>query len=131
MRHEFESAGVWNDSRMWKKVPVGELARNGDPLKIDCCYRPNGIVRLFHAVSVETDINAAKVLAYSLPALQAAILKKEKAGTELTAIVEANADRRDEQIAFALATLERAAIKTAGTDKLPVLAERARKELRL
>jgi hypothetical protein len=131
MRTAFEKAGVWNDPRMWKKVPVGELANNGDPLKIDCGYRPNGIVHLFHAVSLETDMNAAKVLAYSLPALQAAILKKEKAGTELTAVVEANVDRRDEQVAFALRTLERAAIKIAGTDRLPALAEQARKELKL
>jgi hypothetical protein len=129
MRSAFERAGVWDDVRMWKKVPVGELAANGDPLKIDCGYRPNGIVRLFHAISLETDINSAKVLAYSLPALQAAILKKEKAGTELTAIVEASADRRDDQVAFAYGTLEHAAIKIAGTDKLPQLAERARKEL--
>ena len=131
MRSAFEQAGVWHDRRMWKKVPVGELAANGDPLKIDCGYRPNGVVRLFHAVSLETDINAAKVLAYSLPALQAAILKKEKATTELTAIVEANVDRRDAQVAFALATLEHSAIKVAGVDKLTVLAERARNELKL
>src|SRR5437016_3643572 len=105
MRSVFEEAGIWDDPRMRKKVVVGELAGNGDPLKIDCGYRPNGIVRLFHAVSLETDISAAKVLSYSLPALQAAILKKEKAGTELTAVVEAGFDRRDEQVAFALATL--------------------------
>jgi hypothetical protein len=131
MRSAFEHAGVWDDPRMWKKVPVGELAANGDPLKIDCGYRPNGIVRIFHAVSLETDINAAKVLAYSLPALQAAILEKEKAQTELTAIVEANLDNRDKQVAFALATLEHSSIKIAGIDKLPTLAERARKELNL
>ena len=60
-------------------------------------------------------ISAAKVLAYSLPALQAAILLKEKAGTELTAVVEAGFYRRDEQVAFVLATLERSAIKIAGS----------------
>ena len=129
MRSAFEQAGVWSDRRMWKKVPVGELAGNGDPLKIDCGYRPNGVVRLFHAVSLETDVNAAKVLAYSLPVLEAAILKREKAQTELMAIVEANLDRRDSQVAFALATLEHSAIKIAGVDKLAELAERARKEL--
>jgi hypothetical protein len=131
MRNAFENTGVWDDPRMRKKILVGEVAGNGDPLKIDCGYRPNGIVRLFHAVSLETDINAAKVLAYSLPALQSAILKKEKAGTELTAVVEATVDRRDDQVAFAMATLEHAAIKIAGTDKLPALADRARKELSL
>src|SRR5438128_444999 len=38
MRSAFDHAGVWNDVRMWKKIPVGELAANGDPLKIDCGY---------------------------------------------------------------------------------------------
>ena len=129
MRSAFERVGVWDDSRMWKRVPVGEFAGNGDPLKLDCGYRPNGIIRLFHAISLETDINSAKVLAYSLPPLQTAILKKEKAATDMTAVVEAGLDRRDEHVAFALAILEHSAIKIVGTDKMAAIAERARKEL--
>ncbi len=131
MRAAFEDTGVWDDTRMWKKVPVGELAANGDPLKIDCGYRPNGIVRLFHAVSLESDINAAKVLAYSYPALREGILRKENAHAELTAVIEDRLDQSDEQIRFAMRTLESNAITVAHVSQMPQLAERARAELKL
>lgn len=131
MRDAFETAGVWNDDRLWKKVPVGKLADNGDPLKIDCGYRPNGVVRLFHAVSLEMDVNAAKVLAYSYPAVREGILRKENAHTELTAIVEDRLDRSDEHVRYALRTLEINMIATAGLSQVPEIAERARAELKL
>ncbi len=131
MRSAFEEAGVWDDARMWKKVPVGELAANGDPLRIDCGYRPNGVVRLFHAVSLESDINAAKVLAYSYPALREGILRKENAHAELTAVIEDRLDQSDEQIRFAMRTLETNSISIAHLAQMPQLAERARTELKL
>ena len=48
MRSEFEHAGVWDLLR--KKIAASEYTRPGDPLRIDVGYRPNGIVRMFHAV---------------------------------------------------------------------------------
>ena len=131
MRNAFEDAGIWDDARIWKKVPVGDLAANGDPLKIDCGYRPNGIVRLFHAVSLESDINSAKVLAYSYPTLREGILRKENAHAELTAIVEDRLDRSDEQIRFALRTLESNQISVVALSQMTQIAERARVELKL
>lgn len=129
MRDAFTVAGVWDS--MWKRIPVGELAADGDPLKIDCGYRPNGVVRLFHAVSLENDINAAKVLAYSYPALREGILRKENAHAELTAIVEDDLDRSPEPVRFALRSLETNLIQVATVSQLPQIAERARAELRL
>src|SRR5882757_2822198 len=43
MKAAFEEAGVWE--LMWKKVSVGKYTETGDPLKIDCGYKPNGVVR--------------------------------------------------------------------------------------
>ncbi len=63
MRGAFEQAGVWNF--MWKDIEVARYAGNGDPLKIDCAYRPENVIQMFHAVSLATDVNAAKVLAFS------------------------------------------------------------------
>ena len=131
MRDAFTAAGVWDHPAMWKRIPVGELASDGDPLKIDCGYRPNGVVRLFHAVALDTDVSAAKVLAYSYPALREGILKKENAHAELTAIVEDDFDRAADQVRFAIRTLETNAIKLARVSQLPALAEQARVELKL
>jgi len=36
-------------------------------MKIDCGYRPNGVIKMFHAVSLDGDLEAAKVLAYTAP----------------------------------------------------------------
>ncbi len=51
MRSEFEHAGVWDLLR--KRIAASEYTRPGDPLRIDVGYRPNGMVRMFHAVSLD------------------------------------------------------------------------------
>src|SRR6476659_1145995 len=86
MRSEFEAAGVW--PLMQEKIPVSRYTRSGDPLKIDCGYSPNGTVKLFHAVTLSSDVNAAKVLAFSFPQLAQGIRKAENKQAILTASVE-------------------------------------------
>ena len=129
MKDAFEQAGVW--ALMNKRIAAAQYTHRGDPLKIDCGYRPNGTIRLFHAVSLATDTDAAKVLAFSYPALREGIARAEGAKAELTAIIEPDLDKDDEQIAFALAVLERGKISAASTLDLPEIAQRARTELRI
>ena len=129
MREAFEQAGVWKLMR--KRIDVSQYTQPGDPLKIDCGYRPNGEVKLFQAVSLATDVNAAKVLAFTYPQIRKGIARVEQAGTSLTAIVEDDLDRADEPIAFALATLARSQIAVAPQAELARLAETARRELRV
>lgn len=62
MRAEFEHAGVWDLLR--KRIAAAEYTRPGDPLRIDVGYRPNGIVRMFHAVSFDPGLEMAKVLSF-------------------------------------------------------------------
>ncbi len=129
MRSEFENQGVWQFLR--RAIPVEEYTHKGDPLKIDAGYRPNGVVRMFHAVSLDTDVNAAKVLAFSYPQIREGILRAEGATSELTAIVEPSLDESDEAIAFALATLRGNDISVRTVADMPTIAERARRELRI
>jgi hypothetical protein len=129
MQGAFEQAGVWN--ALEKKIAVAQFTRQGDPLKIDCGYQPNGVVRLFHGVSLATDVDAAKVLAFSFPLLSRGIAKVRKAKSELTAIVEEGLDRGEENITFALETLEQAHVQIATVAELDRIAARARKELRV
>jgi hypothetical protein len=129
MRDAFEQAGVW--ALMKKKIAAAQYTHKGDPLKIDCGYRPDGVIKMFHAVSLDNDVDAAKVLAFTYPDIRDGIARVEKAKSELTAIIEPDLDRSDEAILFALATLERSAIAVATTSELPRLAEAARQELRI
>src|SRR5436190_5443682 len=129
MQEEFESAGVW--ASMWKNVPAARYTHNGDPLRIDCGYKPNGVVRLFHALSPATDPDSAKVLAFSYPQLAEGIYREERASAELTAILPEVPEPKNDSLQFALATLERSSIQIGYLPDLPVLADRARRELRV
>jgi hypothetical protein len=127
MRGAFEQAGVWRLMR--KGIASEQYTHKGDPLKIDCGYRPNGEIRLFQAVPLKSDTDAAKVLAFSYPQIAAGIERQEKARAELTAIVEDGLERGEEKIAFALAVLEQSKIRIAATGEVAGIADRARVEL--
>ena len=130
MRRNFEEAGVWE--LMMKKIAAEEYTAAGDPLKIDCGYRPhgNGTIRLLHAVALSSGAEVAKSLAYSYPLLREGIQRKLGAQAELTAIVENGLDHSLPEIAFGLAALETSRILIAPAAELPRLAARARQELK-
>jgi hypothetical protein len=127
MRSEFEGAGVW--PLMWQNVSVSRYTRSGDPLKIDCGYSPNGTVKLFHAVSLAAEVNAAKVLAFTFPRLREGIGRVEGKQAELTAVVEDDLPENDEAVNFARETLEQHAIAIARAAEIPRIAAAAAREL--
>ena len=137
MRTEFERAGVWDLMR--KRIAASVYTRPGDPLRIDVGYRPNGIIRMFHAVSLEPGVEMAKVLAFSAAGLRAGVERVEKAELELTAVIEPAAklgasDEEPERLAmyrFGVETMEEHRIRVLTTSDLGRVAETARRELRV
>jgi Protein of unknown function (DUF3037) len=135
MRSEFERAGVWGLMR--KRIAASLYTGPGDPMKIDCGYRPNGIIRMFQAVSLEGDVEAAKGLAYSAPQLREGVLRVESAKLELTAVVEplrTVSDIEDEAMdryRFGVEAMERQEIRVVTISDLARVAETARVELRV
>jgi hypothetical protein len=137
MRTEFERAGVWDLMR--KKIAASEYTRPGDPLRIDVGYRPNGVIRMFHAVSLEPGVEMAKVLAFSSSGLRAGVERVEKAQLELTAVIEPAAKlgatdeepERLEMYRFGVETMEEHQIRVLTTSDLGRVAETARRELRV
>jgi hypothetical protein len=134
MRSEFERAGVWDLMR--KRISAASSTRPGDPLQIDCGYRPNGLLRMFHAVSLDGDSELAKVLAFSAPALAEGVRRVEQAELELTAIVQPFAKLPEEedrlaQYRFAVETMEAQKIRVLTTSDLTRVADAARRELRV
>src|SRR5271157_67009 len=137
MRTEFERAGVWDLMR--KKIAASEYTRPGDPLRIDVGYRPNGMIRMFHAVSLEPGVEMAKVLAFSAAGLRAGVERVEKASLELTAVIEPAArlgasDEEPERLQiyrFGVETMEENQIRVLTTSDLGRVAETARRELRV
>jgi hypothetical protein len=137
MRTEFERAGVWELLR--KRIAASEYTRPGDPLRIDVGYRPNGMIRMFHAVSLEPGVEMAKVLAFSAAGLRAGVERVEKAQLELTAVIEPAAKlgatveepERLEMYRFGVETMEEHQIRVLTTSDLGRVAETARRELRI
>lgn len=127
MRSEFESAGVW--PLMSQNIAVSRYTRSGDPLKIDCGYSPNGTVKLFHAVPLATDANAAKILAFTFPQLRQGIAQAEGKQAELTAVVEDDLPIEDDAVSFARETLEQYAIGIVPVGSMPDVAAQAAREM--
>jgi hypothetical protein len=164
MRTEFERVGVWDLLR--KRIRAAEYTRAGDPLRLDLGYRSGAgevggageavpvLVRMFQAVSLEAGAEAAKGLAFSVAALRAGVERVERAGLELTAVVEPvrpglerpGLERQgpgtgDEGLAgdpgdewlesyrFAVETMEEHSIRVMTTADLGRVAETARREL--
>ncbi len=138
MRMHFEHARVWDLMR--KRIAASAYTKPGDPLKVDCGYRPNGTVRMFHAVSLLGDVELAKVLAFSAPALRTGVARVENAELELTAIVEplrnghgevAVEEDDVEQYRFGVETMEAQQIRVLTVNDLERVAETAKRELRV
>jgi hypothetical protein len=138
MRMHFEHARVWDLMR--RRIAVSAYTQPGDPLKIDCGYRPNGVVRMFHAVSLSGDVELAKVLAFSAPSLRTGVARIENAELELTAIVEplrdgngqvAGDEDRVQQYRFGVETMEAQQIRVLTVSDLERVAETAKRELRV
>jgi len=134
MRTQFERAGVWGLMR--KKIAASMYTLAGDPMKIDCGYRPNGVIKMFHAVSLEGDVESAKGLAYSAPQLREGVARVESATLELTAVVEplksvSDNDDTMERYRFGVEAMERQEIRVLTISDLARAAETAKRELRV
>lgn len=88
-------AGVWE--RLEKRIPADQWTKRGDPFTFDYGYkplavegRPNGHIKLVHALSLRRDAGLAKELAYTIDRV------REKEPADLTAVVAALAAPDDE-----------------------------------
>jgi hypothetical protein len=137
MRKSFEDAGVW--TLMWKQIPAAIYTKPGDPLHIDCGYR-NGVLKMFQAVSLESNADDAKLLAFAAPRLKAGVEREDGRKFLLTAIIESlswpagDSEPNEERTAlydFARETMEEQEIRVMTMSELPQLAQTAREELRV
>jgi hypothetical protein len=137
MRTRFEEAGVWN--LMQKHIAAARYTRPGDPLRIDCGYR-NGAMKMFQAISLETDAVDAKLLAFSADSLRKGVEEKENVKLELTAIIEPIGwpegdnepdEERSVRYKYASDTMEENEIRVMTTADLAKIAATAREDLKV
>jgi hypothetical protein len=124
----FVRAGVWE--RLEKRIPAEQWTKKGDPFSFDYGYRalriegkPNGHIKLVHALSLKRDTELAKVLAYTIERV------REKEPADLTAVVEALAVEEDRAARAAQEILEERRIVVQPLAGVEEYAQSVRREL--
>jgi hypothetical protein len=135
MRNEFEQAGVWR--LMSKRIPASQYTQPGDPLRLDCGYSSNGTVRMFHAVSLESDADAAKVIAFSMPALVEGVRGVTSRELQMNAVIEPLRELEDQgddaiaQYRYGVGVMEHAGLRVMTALDVERAAQTARMELQV
>jgi len=127
MRDAFEQSGVL--ALLMREISAAPYTKTGDPLKFDFGYRVGGTIKIFHAVSLKMSVDQAITLASRYPKIAEAITRVENTLPSLTAVVDDDLDRRQDEVQFALSTLEENRVQVAVAAEMPLIAERARREL--
>jgi len=128
MRVAFEQAGV---AKFLLPVPVAPYTKTGDPFQFDFGYRVAGEIKLFQAVSLKAGVDAAVMLAARYPRIVPVMSKVVEATPALTAVIDDDLDRGAESVQFALSMMADERIRIAVAAEMPMIAEVARRELRV
>ncbi len=128
MRDAFEQAGV---AKFVVPVPVEPYTKAGDPFQFDFGYRVGKEMKLFQAVSLKANVDAAVMLAARYPKIAPVMEKMIGATAGLTAVIDDGLDRSAEAVQFALSMMEEERIRVAVAAEMPGIAEVARRELRV
>jgi hypothetical protein len=128
MREAFEQAGI---AKFVLPVPVAPYTKPGDPFHFDFGYRVEGAIKLFHAVSMKANVDAAVTLAARYPRIAPSMFEATQAAPVLTAVIDDDIDRGQESVQFALSMMEDERIRIAVAAEMPMIAEVARRELRV
>ncbi len=128
MRDEFEKAGVLV---LLNAVPAEPYTKAGDPFEFDFGYNIGSEIKLFHAVSMRASVESAVTLAARFPKIASIMAKVTGVTPGLTAVIDDNLDRGELSVQFALSMMEEERIRIAVAAEMPMIAEVARRELRV
>jgi hypothetical protein len=125
-------AQVFNDPRFEKRIPAEPLTHPGNPFHFDFGYRPplaagkpNGHLKLIHALSLQRDPELASVLSLTLGYV------RSKQAAELTAVIEGWPARGDKTSSHSYRILGDAGVAMRPVAEVDALATSIRKELAL
>jgi len=123
-------ARVFDDKRFEKRIPAEPLTHPGDPFHFDFGYRPpwnagkpNGHLKLLHALSLHRDHELASVLALTMGYV------RSNQPAELTTIIEGWPAQRDKTAGHSYRILRDAAIAMRPLAEVDAFAELIRDEL--
>jgi len=133
LSHALEGAGVLDNPLFESRIPAGQWTYEGDPFSFDYGYRPplvagkpNGHIKLIHALSLKRDKDLAYKMAHTL---QQYVRRKELA--ELTAVVEGLPGPTDETALHSQRILEDAQIDLQPLAGVVEFAQSVRRDLQM
>ena len=122
MNAAFVEAGILE--RLERRIPAARYTFPGDPLRFDFGYRPDGEMKLLHALSLQRDTDLAKALAYTM-----GLVRRREPAT-LTAVVGSEpAEERGEVARAAAQILEGSDILIEPVSNISGVAASIRREL--
>jgi len=123
-------AHIYDDQRLERGIPAAPLTHPGDPFHFDFGYRPlvasgkpNGHLKLIHALSLHRDHELASVLSTTMGYVRA------RQPAELTAVIDAHPQRGDKAATHCFQILKDAQIGTQAIEDLDSFARGIRNEL--
>jgi hypothetical protein len=128
MRNAFQREGILSFIR--SDIPVAKYTEDGDPLRIDFGYEneKKKTVKMFHAVTLHRDLNAAKALAFSYKRIEQGVFSGSNSKLELSALVEADPPESRE-VVFVRRAMRESGIHVRSVEDMQVIAAQARDEL--
>ena len=125
-------ANVYDDKRLEKHIPAAPLTHPGDPFHFDFGYRPlivsgkpNGHLKLIHALSLHRDPELASVLSTTMGYVRV------RQPAELTAVIDAFPGRGDRTAAHCYQILHDAQISMQPVQDVDAFARRVGEDLAL
>ncbi|MGA8429698.1 MAG: DUF3037 domain-containing protein [Candidatus Sulfotelmatobacter sp.] len=130
MRDAFIGAGL--RGFVIERLPLSSYTKPGDPLKyLDFAYKAKKEMKVFQAVSLKAGVGDAVTLAARYPKIEPLMARNVEAVLSLTAVVDDDLDRKRNDVQFALNMMEEEKFTIAVAAEMPMIAEVARRELRV
>jgi len=125
IKEEFSKAGVLE--LIQRDLDVEKYTGHGDPFRVDFGYRVGGVVKLFHAVSVASNVDQALALLYRYSRV-AAGMQHERLQVSLTAVVDEGSALEEEKAQFAIGVLKQSSVLVRPVEKLAEIAGEVRRD---
>ncbi len=125
IKEEFAKAGVLE--LIQRDLDVEKYTGPGDPFRIDFGYRVGGMVKMFHAVSVASNVDQALALLYRYSRV-ATGMQQEGLKVSLTAVVDEESALAEEKTRFAIGMLKEHSVRVKPVEKVAEVAGEVRRD---
>jgi len=125
IKDEFAKIGVLE--LIQRDLDVGKYTGPGDPFRIDFGYRAGGLVKMFHAISVASNVDPALALLYRY-SLVATGMREEGLQASLTAVVDERSALAEERTLFAIGRLKQHSVRVESVEMVAEVASEVHRD---